>query len=84
MESKENIAAQFLQALKKRYPEIEEMNRSSNPDDHEHLWIRVYAPMNDDRKAHLQQDAATLEIDILLQYDYRISVIPYQSQPYYS
>ncbi len=81
--SQREVADEFLQTLKAQYPEIEEMNRTTSPEDLDHTWIRVIAPMDDDRKAILQHAAAELEIEILLEHDYRISLIPYQTEvPY--
>jgi hypothetical protein len=82
--SQQRVADEFLAALKTHYPEIEEMNRTTSPDDPEFIWIRVSAPMDDDRKEELQHRAAELEIEILLEYDYRISLIPYQTLVHHS
>ena len=75
--TQEQVASEFLATLKAQYPEIEEMNRTTAPDNPDFLWIRVIAPMDDDRKEALEHSAAELEIEILLEYDYQISLIPY-------
>ncbi len=78
----EAVADELFRAVKAQYPEIEEINRTVSPEDKEHIWIRVYAPMDDDAEIELRRFATELEADILEEYGYRISIMPRQSRPF--
>ena len=75
------VAKEFVKAMQAQFPEIQrEMSRTVSPDDHKHIWIRLYAPMDDDRQEEFSRISAEMEMDILLEYGYRISLFPYQEE----
>lgn len=80
MKTIEEVAEELLQSVKAKYPELEEFGRTTDPEDKEHIWIRVYAPYDEDTRMAIHSYASELETDILLDYDYKISVIPYEAR----
>ena len=71
---KELIDKLFIN-IKERFPEIELKDLSVSPDDPDHIWINILAPIDDDREVLLMDYAAELEADIDTEYGYRISIM---------
>jgi hypothetical protein len=84
MKTIETVAAELLATVKTKYPELEEFDRTHDPEDKEHIWIRVYAPFDDDKFMELHHYSSELETDILLDYNYAISIMPYQTKWHYA
>jgi hypothetical protein len=61
--------------VKEKYPEIEFISLSRNPDDPEHIWINVKADMDEEREIEMGSYAAEIEADIHIDYGYRISIM---------
>jgi len=59
-----------------RFPEIEFLNLQRSPEDREHIWINVLAPMSEEREIQLSRYAAGLAADILVEFDIMLSVMP--------
>jgi hypothetical protein len=77
MNFKQKELVDFLfNSVKERFPEIEIENYSTSPDDPDHIWINVIAPMEEDREMELWDYSAELEADIHIDYGYRISIMP--------
>jgi hypothetical protein len=72
----QELAEHLLQTVKSRYPEIEFLNLQRSPDDRNHIWLNVNAPMNEDREIELISYTAELCTNILLDYGYAFSVMP--------
>ena len=62
--------------IKKKYPEIILKNLDVSPDDPEHIWINIIADMDEDKEIEMMEYSAELEADLLLDYGYRISIMP--------
>ncbi len=76
MKAIHDVATELFQSVKAKFPNIEEINRIPSPEDRDHIWVRVYAPLDEDTQDALQSYSAELEADILDDYGYRISIIP--------
>ncbi len=66
----------LLTTVQARYPEIEFLNLQRNPDDPNHIWLNVNAPMTEEREMELIRYTAEFCTDILLDYGYAFSVMP--------
>ncbi len=84
MKTIEEVASELLSAVKAKYPDLEEFSRATDPEDKEHILIRMYAPYDEDKRIEIHQFASELETDILLEYDYKISIIPYEAKWHYA
>ena len=73
----QELTDNLFQVVKEKYPEIEFVKITRSPDDPSHIWINVAVPEDEDRQIELNEFAAEKEHDILLDYGYWISVIPY-------
>ncbi len=62
--------------VKEKYPEIIYKDLECSPDDPEHIWINVIADIDEDDEIKLMDYSAELETDILMDYGYRISIMP--------
>ncbi len=61
--------------VQQHYPEIHIKGYEVNPDDKEHIWVIVHAPMDEEREIELGRYASGLSTDILMEYGYAISLM---------
>ena len=52
------------------------MSVTESPENSNDLWINVTAPEDEDREIELMEFASDKEADILVDYGYRIAVMP--------
>jgi hypothetical protein len=71
----EELINTILTKAKEKYPEIVFNNLTSSPDDPEHIWVNIMANFNDDKFSEFLDFAAELDIDILLEYGYKITLM---------
>lgn len=67
----------LLTSTKTQFPEIEFNGMSNNPDDKEHLFIKITAAFDDYREADFRDFTAEMEADIHIDTGYRISFMLY-------
>ena len=67
---------ELFNKVKSKYPVIKFKNLDVSPDDPEHIWINVIADMDEDKEIEMMEYSAELEADLLLDYGYRISIMP--------
>ncbi len=72
----EELMDQLFQQVHERFPTITRQGIGVNPDDKEHLWVYIDAPLSDDEEVELMNYAGELTADILLGTGYWISLIP--------
>jgi hypothetical protein len=70
------LIEELLNKVKNKYPEIVFRNLETSPDDHDHIWINVIADMDEDELMEMRHYASDLEVDILMDYGYAISIMP--------
>jgi hypothetical protein len=58
-----------------KYPEISFLRLGTSPEDREHIWIYVLAPMPEEREIELSRYASELESDILVDYGTMLSIM---------
>jgi hypothetical protein len=73
------FAEQLFQAVKSQYPEIEFISYALNPDDKQHVWIWVEAPMSEEREMELQSFISPMEGEIFMEYGYDFSIMTYNT-----
>jgi hypothetical protein len=61
--------------VREQYPEISLAGYALNPDDKNHIWVIVNAPMDEDREIEMRHFAVQLEGNIAEQYGYEISLM---------
>ncbi|MCU0428080.1 MAG: hypothetical protein MUF71_20905 [Candidatus Kapabacteria bacterium] len=71
----QRLIDRLLAEVKAHYPEISFKEYELNPDDKEHIWVVVNAPMDEEREIELGRFAAGISADILMEYDQSISVM---------
>jgi hypothetical protein len=69
------LVGSILNDVLEHYPEVEFVSLQRNPDDINHIWINVQAPMDEDRELELMSYGAGLCTDILLDYGYAFSLM---------
>lgn len=62
--------------MQERFPEIEFLSLQRNPEDKEHIWINVLAPMPEEREIAMSRYAAGLAADMLVDFDVMLSIMP--------
>jgi len=67
---------ELLEAVKERFPEVKLLNVTESPENSNDLWINVTAPEDEDREIELMEFTSDKEADILVDYGYRIAVMP--------
>ena len=72
----QELVDNLIQAVKKKFPEIQLVDISESPEDPNDLWVNVTFPKDENRKIELMEYAANLETDILLDYGYHIMLMP--------
>ncbi len=76
----EQLIDELFAKVKAEYPEIVFNNLGVSPDDPEHIWINIIADMDEDRELEMTHFCSELEIDILMDYGYSISIMPENPQ----
>lgn len=71
----QELIAALLAKVQAKFPEIRFKNYELNPDDKEHIWVVVDAPMSEERQIELGRFAADFSTDILVDYGYAISLM---------
>lgn len=66
----------LFEQVQQRFPEIELLNLQRNPEDKEHIWINVLAPMSEEREIELSRYAAGIAADMLVEFDVMLSIMP--------
>ena len=72
----QELIDELFNKVKELYPEIVFKDLEFSPDDPEHIWINVIVDMDEDKEIEMTHYASDLAIDILLNYGYRISIMP--------
>ncbi len=72
----EELLQQFIADLHKNFPELEILNVVSGPENPQELWIRVVAPVDEERLFELAEFSGNRTTDILLDYGYYFLVVP--------
>jgi hypothetical protein len=67
---------EMFQKAKEKYPEIVFKELTQSPDDPDHIWICIDPNMDEDKLLDFFDFAAELDIDTLVQYGYKISLMP--------
>ncbi len=72
----QQLADDFFQSVKSKFPEIQLINITPSPEDPRDLWINITAPADEDREFELMDWVSEKSADILLEYGYSILVLP--------
>jgi len=70
------LADDFFEKVRKKFPEIGLIDISSSPEDPRELWINITSPPDEDREFELMDMVSEVSADILSDYGYPILVIP--------
>jgi GTP cyclohydrolase II len=71
----QELIDELFATVQTQYPEITIKGYEVNPDDKEHIWVIVDAPMEEEREIELGRFASGLSTDILMEYGYAISLM---------
>lgn len=72
----QQLADDFFQSVKSKFPEIQLINITPSPEDPRDLWINITAPDDEDREFELMDWVSEKSADILMEYGYSILVLP--------
>jgi hypothetical protein len=70
------LAEQLFRKTQAQYPEISINSITQHPANPLHIWVNIAAPDDEEREIELRHFAAEIEADIVLDYGYRISLMP--------
>ncbi|MDM8536249.1 hypothetical protein QUF70_05805 [Desulfobacterales bacterium HSG17] len=76
----EQLVQEILSYVNSKFPEVKFIGISESPEDPQDLWIRVTAPVDEDRKSELMDYACDKTMDILMEYGYHMLVMPTREQ----
>ena len=71
----QQLMDEMFAKVKEKYPEIVFKGIEFSPDDPEHIWIITIADMDEDREIEMSEFSAELEIQVLMDYGYAISMM---------
>lgn len=71
----QQLVDELFNKVKEKYPEIVFKGLEVSPDDREHIWIIVDADMDEEREIEMCSYSASLQIEILLDFGYQISIM---------
>ncbi len=74
----------MFKKAKELFPEIILKEITQSPDDPEHIWINIEHNMNEDKLLDFYDLAAELDINTLINYGYKISLMPKNTNFVYS
>ena len=74
----------MFKKAKEFFPEIILKEITQSPDDPEHIWINIEHNMNEDKLLDFYDFAAELDINTLINYGYKISLMPKNTNFVYS
>ena len=80
----QQLIDELFNKVKLQYPEIVFKELETSPDDPDHIWVIVIADMDEDREIEMRHYSAELEIDILMDYGYAISIMSENPNTVYS
>ncbi len=72
----QQLADEFMQAVKEKFPEVELLKVIESPGDSTDLWMHVTAPAPEEREFELREFASEKSADILDDYGYLILIMP--------
>lgn len=72
----EELIQRLFEQVHERFPQITRKEIGVSPEDKEHLWVYIDAPLTEDESVELMNYAGTLTADILLDTGYWISLMP--------
>jgi hypothetical protein len=68
------LSHQLFNKLKAQFPEIELVSIVQSPFQRDSIWVNIIKPENDDRRLELNELAADISTDILMDYGYEIMI----------
>ncbi len=72
----QELINELLETVKERFPEVKLLDVTESPENSNDLWVNVTAPEDEDREIELMEFTSDKEADILVDYGYRIAVMP--------
>ena len=72
----QQLIDEMLQKAKDKYPDIVFKKLERSPDDRDHIWICVESNMDEDTLLEFYDFAAELDIETLMNYGYKITLMP--------
>ncbi len=72
----QELIHELMETVKKRFPEVKLLSVTESPENSNDLWMNVTAPEDEDRELELMEFTSDKEADILVDYGYRIAVMP--------
>jgi RNA-binding protein YhbY len=68
------FAQRLFKQLKEQFPELEMVNITESAESHEHIWVNILMPDDEEREISVRELASELSMDILLEHGYHITV----------
>ena len=72
----QELCMMLFNKLKHEFPEIELADISESMESSDQIWVKISMPSDDDRAIALQELAAKISTDILMDFDYHITIFP--------
>ena len=64
----------LFKQLKEQFPELEMVNMTESAETHDHIWVNIVMPDDEEREISVRERASELSMDILLEHGYHITV----------
>jgi RNA-binding protein YhbY len=68
------FAQRLFKQLKEQFPELEMVNITESAENHEHIWVNILMPDDEEREISVRELASELSMDILLEHGHHITV----------
>jgi len=70
------LAYEYFEKVKAKYPEIELINITESPEDPSDHWLNVASPFDDDTEIEMMEFAAKIGNALLVEYGYLFMFMP--------
>ena len=74
------FAQRLFKQLKEHFPELEMVNITESAENHEHIWVNILMPDDEEREISVRELASELSMDILLEHGHHITVSAARSE----
>jgi hypothetical protein len=70
------LLSRLFEQVQERFPSLERQEISRSPEDSEHIFLYVHAPLSEDEEVDFINFTGDLEADIFQETGYRLSLMP--------
>lgn len=68
------LGQRLFKRLQEKFSELEMVNITESAENHDHLWVNIIMPEDEDREIAVRELASELSMDILLEHGNHITI----------